>query len=35
MPPSGDAAAGIEEMAAERERVQAELDTRPPERRIV
>jgi hypothetical protein len=35
MPPSGDAAAGIEEMAAERDRVQAELDARPPNQRIV
>jgi len=34
MPPNGDAAAGIEEMTAEGERVQAELDSRPPNQRI-
>jgi len=35
MPPTGDNLSSAEEMAAERARVQSELDTRAPEQKIV
>jgi len=35
MPPTGDSVQTVEEMTAERSRIQAELDTRAPERRAI